>query len=97
MDRFGLNYQFFHKMIDRPADGYKELMDMRSNLPHIVFGAQGFLSEGQRREMYRNLGHRKLEKQMKVVENVNVGHLYRDTRKVLKDIIDNCKACQLTY
>lgn len=37
MDKMGLNYQSFWKVIERVADSYSEPVAMRHNLPFLVF------------------------------------------------------------
>lgn len=92
----GINYQSLLKIIERPADGYAESAEIRNNLPYLVFSAHGYFSDTQLRAMHRNLGHPTVEKQMRTIENAQVEHLSRATRKRLKEIADSCRACQLT-
>lgn len=95
MDRIGINYQSLFKIVERPDDGYSEPVEMRGNLPFLVFSSFGFFSDVQLRAMHRNLGHPSLEKQMKVIEDAGLEDLPDGTRKQLKDIIDRCRPCQL--
>lgn len=95
LDCLGFNYQSFHKIITRMKDGYTESVEMRNNLPFLVFSGAGFFTESQLRTMHRNLGHPSIEKQMQVIENAKVKDLDKCTREKLKIIVDHCKACQL--
>eukprot|EP00171_Calliarthron_tuberculosum_P014672 IDg14672t1 len=96
MDAMGLNYQSLHKVVQRPEDGYEEEVQMRSNLPFLVFESNSFLTENQLRAMHRNFGHPTLEKQMKLIENAELEYLPRNTRKLLKNLIERCRTCQIT-
>ena len=69
---------------------------MRNNIPYLVFTCAGFLTENQLRTMHRNLGYPTLEKQMRAIENANAGHLNEKTRKILKEIVEQCKPCQIS-
>ncbi len=95
LDNMGLNYQSLFKIVERPEDGYVEPVEMRGNLPYLVFTMGGYFTETQLRNMHRNLGHPTLEKQIKVIENAGIMDLSQTTRDALREIIGRCKPCQL--
>jgi len=95
LDRMGLNYQSFWKIIERVTDSYYENVDVRNNLPFLVFETVGFFSSTELRSIHRNLGHPSVEKQMRVIEAAEISDLPSDTRIQLKEIVEHCKACQL--
>lgn len=94
LGRLELDYWSLYKLVNRPSDGYTEPVEIRNNLRYMVFTSPGHLTEAKLRIMHRNLGHPTLEKKMKVIETTGIGPLPRKTRKVLKEIDDDCKACQ---
>lgn len=68
----GLNYQSLYKMVERPDDGFFELVQVRNNSPYLVFSGSSYFTETHLRDMHRNLRHPSREKQMKVIEDANV-------------------------
>jgi len=81
LDALGLNYQSFWKVIERVKDSYIEEVDVRNNLPFLVFETTGFFSSNQLRQIHRNLGHPSVEKQMRVIEAADIKHLPKKTRR----------------
>lgn len=53
MDWLRLNYQSFQKIITRIDDGYTEAVEMRNNLPFLVFSGVGFFTELQLKTMHQ--------------------------------------------
>ncbi len=96
MESLGLNYSTLHKVVDRSDDGYSEPVEMRNNLPHLVFTTPGYLSDAQLQTMHRNLGHSSVDKQMKIIESADMVDLPANTRKQLTNIIKTCHPCQMT-
>ena len=41
LDNMGLNYQSWYKVIERVSDGHAEPVEMRNNLPYLVFTCAG--------------------------------------------------------
>ena len=96
MDNMGINYQSLYKIVERPEDGYREKVEMRRNLPYLVFPCLGFFSDVQLKNMHRNLGHPSVEKHMKIIEQADLKNLDENTRFRLKNLVKHCKICQLT-
>lgn len=95
LDELGLNYISYWKLIERVKDSYAEKVDIRNNLPFLVFETVGFFSSKQLRTIHRNLGHPSVEKQMRVIEAAEIENLPRKTRRKIQEIVDHCEACQL--
>lgn len=95
LDRFGLNYQSYFKVIERMEDSYIQQVEMRNNLPFLVFETTGFFSTKQLRAIHRNLGHPSVERTMKVIETADINGLPSDTKTQLEKIAKHCQACQL--
>lgn len=88
-----LNYQCLFKIVERPSNGYVESIEIRNNLPYLVFSSPGWISAEQLRTLHRNLGHPTVKKQMQVLENAGIGQLSRKVRRKLKEIVEYCKPC----
>lgn len=95
LDRMGLNYQSLYKILERPEDGFVEPVEMRNGLPFLMFPSCGYLSACQLRTIHRNLGQPSVEKQMKVIEKADIQDLPKGIRKLVKEIVTHCRACQL--
>lgn len=80
-----IKYQSLYKVLHRPSDGYTQQVEMRNNLPFLVFHSTGFYTEAQLLTMHRNLGHPSVEKQMKVIENTNFKNIPEGVRKTQGD------------
>lgn len=95
LDHIGLNYQSLYKIVERPDDGFVEPVEMRGDLPFLVFSTFGFFTDTELRTMHRNLGHPSVETQMKVIESAEVDDLPDGSRAQLQRIADHCRPCQL--
>lgn len=95
LDTMRLNYRTYHKTTDRAEDCYEEKVMMRHYLPLFRFPNYLYLSVLQLHEIHVNLGHRSVEKEMKIIESEEVDDLPLDTRKEVKLIFKQCHACQV--
>lgn len=68
---------------------------MHGKLPFLIFSSPGYFTETQLRTMHRNLGHPALEKHIQVIENAGIDEISAKTRKILKDLVNECQVCQL--
>ena len=94
LDQFGLNYQSLRKIIERRSDGYREDVEVRGNVPWLLFANPSYFTETQLRNMLRNLGHPTVEKHMRVTENAEYEDIPKETRAQLEKLVKYCKACQ---
>ncbi len=95
IDAMGLNYQSLYMVVERPEDEYTEAVEMRRNLPHLIFSPYGYFTMDQLRQMYRNFGHPTIEKQMRIIEDAYIGDLPAGTRSMLTKLVKHSRICQL--
>ena len=94
LDIMGLNYQSLYKVIERPEDGHQERVEMRGNLPHLLFSTYGYFTEVELRNMHRNLGHPSVDKQVKIISDPGIQDLPKSTRQQLIELVKSCSPCQ---
>lgn len=90
----GLNYHTYYKIMKPLEDGFSESVEMSNYLPFLVFARYSFLTSAQFLNMYRDFGHPSMEKPMKIIEQVRLEDIPKDTRREVQRLVKHCKACQ---
>lgn len=75
LNGMGLNDQKYYKTIDRPEDGYQEKGETGNYLPFLMFPQYGFLTTAELQNIQRSPCHLCVEKQMKIIEQVEIDYL----------------------
>lgn len=86
LDGTVLKYHRYYKIFDRPEDGFQQKVEMLNYSPLLMFPQLSFLKTTKLQNIQLNIGYPSVEKEMRIVEQVNVTDMLEEAKRELKNI-----------